>query len=300
MQATKDGVDILTLSIGPDEPANKKFTMLSMFDIFMLFARKAGVLVVQAVGNRGPDPYSTVSYSPWAVGVAACHTDRTYPNSLILGNGQKFDGIGLSAPSFGKGLLQYKLVLAKDAILANGDFPRTPEYIDECQHPEALDPVVVQQSIVICMFSAGFYNGSSTLPMIINTGRTLGFVGFAFIANPAYGDFVAEPYPFSIPGIMIPKASDAQVIIDYYEKQTERNDKGVVTAYRGRASIEEGRVASYTERAPIIYRFSSRGPNYIDVNKTLVDLLKPDILAPGHNIWAAWSPMSVSHPILVG
>ncbi|KAJ0843480.1 putative cucumisin [Helianthus annuus] len=299
-QAIKDGVDILTLSIGPDEPSNQKLTMLSMFDIFMLFARKAGVLVVQAAGNRGPEPYTTASYSPWAVGVAACDTDRTYPGSLFLGNGQRIDGIGLSAPSYGKWLGQSKLVLAKDAMLATGNFPRTQEFVEECQHPEALDPVIVQQSIVICTFSAGFANGSASLPVIMNTARTLGFAGFVFVANHAYGDFIADSYPFYIPGIMIPKVSDAQVILDYYEKQTERNNDGVVTVFHAQATIGEGRVASYNEKAPIVSRFSSRGPNFINVEKTPLDLLKPDILAPGHNIWAAWSPMSVKHPILSG
>ncbi|KAJ9566261.1 hypothetical protein OSB04_002227 [Centaurea solstitialis] len=305
-QATKDGVDVLTLSIGPDEPPQNRLTVLSMFDIFMLFARKAGVFVAQAVGNRGPGPYTTVSYSPWAVGVASCDTDRAYPSSLVLGNGMRIGGIGLSRrgpyflvgysgfvgfgfpipnanqtkpnksrPSFGEGLLQYKLVLAKDAVLAYGDFPRTPEFTDEW-----------------------FLNGSSNLRSIINTARTLGFMGFVFVANPSYGDFIAEPYPFSVPGIMIPKTSDTHIILEYYEKQTERNDKGVVKAYRGRAAIQEGRVATYNEKSPVVSRFSSRGPNFIDVKRNPTDLLKPDILAPGHQIWAAWSPMSVQDPIL--
>ncbi|KAI3680494.1 hypothetical protein L6452_35265 [Arctium lappa] len=299
-QATKDGVDILTLSIGPDEPPRNRLTVLSMFDIFMLFARKAGVFVAQAVGNRGPGPYTTVSYSPWAVGVASCNTDRAYPSSLVLGNGMKIGGIGLSGPSFGEGLLQYKLVLAKDAVLADGNILRTPEFVDECQHPEALDLVIMQRSVVICTFSAGFLNGSSNIKAIINTARTLGFMGFVFVANPTYGDFIAEPYPFSIPGIMIPKASDTQIILDYYEKQTERNDKGVAMAYHGRASIQEGRVATYNEKPPVVSRFSSRGPNFLDIKRNPTDLLKPDILAPGHQIWAAWSPMSVKDPILKG
>ena len=106
---------------------------------------------------------------------------------------------------------KYKLVLAKDAVLANGDFPRTAQYIEECQHPEALDPVIVRQSVVICTSSTGFNNGSSTLTDITNTGRALGFIGFMFVANPRYGDYIAEPYPFSIPGILIPKANDTQV-----------------------------------------------------------------------------------------
>lgn len=91
-----DGVDVLSLSIGPDGPPDDRVTFLGAFDIFMLSARKAGVFVAQAVGNQGPAPYSVVSYSPWSFGVAASNTDRTYPGTLILGNGKKISGIGLS------------------------------------------------------------------------------------------------------------------------------------------------------------------------------------------------------------
>lgn len=95
-QAIADGVDILSLSIGPDEPPEDSPTFLNIFDLAMLFARRAGVFVVQAVGNQGPGPSSVVSYSPWAVGVAASSTDRSYPASLTLGNDQKVGGVGLS------------------------------------------------------------------------------------------------------------------------------------------------------------------------------------------------------------
>lgn len=99
-QATKDGVDIITLSVGPDEPPEDKFTFLNVFDIVMLYAQRAGVFVVQAAGNHGPGPSTVLSYSPWAVGVAASGTDRTYPGSLLLGNGQKVGGVGLSGTNF--------------------------------------------------------------------------------------------------------------------------------------------------------------------------------------------------------
>lgn len=300
LQAVLDGVDILTLSIGPDAPPEDTVTFLGAFEIFMLSAHRAGVFVVQAVGNQGPGPYTVVSYSPWAFGVASCRTDRTYPGTLILGNSQRISGIGLSGPSFGNGLIQYKLVLAKDAIKVNDAFPRTPQYVEECQYPDAFDPVVVQGSVVICTFSAGFNNGTSNLTAIIETARVLGFAGFVLVANPSYGDFIAEPIPFSVPGIMIPRTSDAQIISQYYEQQTYRNEERVVIRYGGRAVIGEGRIASYVERAPIVSRFSSRGPDYIDQRRNPTDVLKPDILAPGHQIWAAWSPMSVQNPILSG
>ena len=95
-QATIDGVDVLTLSIGPDEPPEDTVTFLSVFETAMLFARRAGIFVVQAAGNRGPGPSTVVSYSPWAVSAAASRTDRRYPAPLLLGNGQYISGLGLT------------------------------------------------------------------------------------------------------------------------------------------------------------------------------------------------------------
>ncbi|KAJ4842754.1 hypothetical protein Tsubulata_013375 [Turnera subulata] len=299
-QAVLDGVDLLTLSVGPDEPPEDTLTFLSVFEVSILYARRAGVLVVQAAGNHGPDPSSVVSYSPWALGVAACSTDRTYPATLLLGNGQRIGGVGLSGPSFGDGLISYKLVLGRDAVKADGRFPRTPEYIEECQYPEALDPKLVHGRIVICVFSDGFYNGTSTIAAIIDTARTLGFKGFAFVANPLYGDFIAEPIPFSHPAIIIPNVSDSQVISQYYEQHTKRDAGGLVIEFGARAAIGEGRLASFQGRAPIVSRFSSRGPDFMDVERHNADVLKPDILAPGHQIWAAWSPQSAMEPLLQG
>ncbi|BFG27424.1 hypothetical protein CerSpe_136990 [Prunus speciosa] len=294
-QAVLDGVDILTLSVGPDEPPEHTATFLSMFDIAMLFARRAGIFVVQAAGNQGPAPSSIVSYSPWAVGVASSSTDRTYPGSVLLGNGTKIEG-----PTFGYGLLLHKLVLAKDVLKASGSFPRTPPYIEECQYPEALDPNVVQGSVVICTFSEGFYNGTSTITAIINTAKVLGFMGFVLVANPNYGDFIAEPIPFGVSGIMVPNVTNVRVILQYYEQETCKEEKGFATRFAAKAAIGEGRVASFMGQAPVVSRLSSRGPDFINSSRTPCDVLKPDILAPGHQIWAAWSPISALEPTLTG
>ncbi|KAL4368495.1 hypothetical protein GQ457_05G030800 [Hibiscus cannabinus] len=299
-QAVADGVDILNLSIGPDEPPQDTVTFLSFFDIAMLFARRAGVFVVQAAGNSGPGPSTVLSYSPWTVGAAASRIDRRYLGSLLLGNGLNISGVGLSAPTFGNGSLLYKLVLAKDAINLSGAFPRTPQYVEECQYPEAFDPNVVRDSIVICTFSAGFYNDTSTLTAIIDTARVLRFMGFVLVANPSYGDFIGQPIPFSVSGTLVTKVADAKIISQYYEQQTVRDARGLVTQFNARAAIRDGRFASFGSQAPIVSRFSSRGPDFIDINRNPADVLKPDILAPGHEIWAAWSPLSTLDPILTG
>lgn len=92
-------MDILSLSVGPKGPQEGTLTFLNMFELSLLFARKAGVLVVQAAGNYGPASSSVVSFSPWSVTVAASTTNRRYPSSLLLGNGAVLSGAGLSGTS---------------------------------------------------------------------------------------------------------------------------------------------------------------------------------------------------------
>ncbi|XP_038895834.1 subtilisin-like protease SBT2.4 [Benincasa hispida] len=299
-QAVVDGVDILALSVGPNEPPEVGFTFLSTYDIAILSATRAGIVVVQAAGNNGPARATVVSYSPWAIGVAASGTDRVYSASLLLGNGQKIEGVGLSGPTLGSEFFLHKLVLAKDGKKQNETHSNIPNYIEECQNPEAFDPNIVQNSIVLCSFSQGFLNGTSSLAAIIHTATTLRFMGFVLIANPNYGDFIAEPIPFRVPGILVPSVSDTQVILKYYEENTCKDGRGMVSEIKGKAAIGEGRVASFGRQAPTVSRFSSRGPDYININRTVADVLKPDILAPGHQIWAAWSPLSASEPLLKG
>ncbi|XP_052108250.1 subtilisin-like protease SBT2.4 [Arachis duranensis] len=300
-QAVSDRVDILTVSVGPDEPPpDGTLTFLNMFEVAMLFARKAGVFVVQAAGNKGPYPSTVVSFSPWAMGVGASTTDRTYPAHLLLGNGQVLDGASLSGPGFGNGKVLQKLVLAKDALKKNGTFQHTPEYIEECQHPEAFDPNLVFARIVICTCSYGFYTGTSSFAAIVDTARTLGFSGFIYVANPRYGSYKPQAYPFALPSILISRVDDAKVISQYYEEHTKRDERGNFIESDAMAAIGEGRVASFTERSPVVSLFSSRGPDISNNRKSLADVLKPDVLAPGDQIWAAYSPMSVSNPMLRG
>jgi hypothetical protein len=91
-----------------------------------------------------------------------------------------------------------------------------------------------------------------------------------------------------------------QIISQYYEQNIQRDERGFVIQYCARAAIREGRVASFVGQAPIVSRFSSRGADFVDINRNPADVLKPDILAPGHQIWAAWSPLSALEPILTG
>uniref|UniRef100_A0A0R0F6R4 Peptidase S8/S53 domain-containing protein n=1 Tax=Glycine max TaxID=3847 RepID=A0A0R0F6R4_SOYBN len=255
-QAVLDGVDILSLSVGPNEPPENNVTFLSMFDISVICTKSGSFC-----GNKGPASSSVVSFGPWSVGVAACTTDRRYPASL-LGNGSLLNGAGLSA---------------KDAVKTN---ETTLEYIEECQHPEVLGPNIVMGNIIICTFSAGFNNGTSTLDAIIGTSKALGLEGFILVANPNYGDYIAEPIPFDVSGILIPRVDDAKVILQYYEEQTKRDMKGTarVLCY---GSCGRRKSCLFHREITCISRFSSRGPDIIDMHNNLADVLKPDILDMG-------------------
>lgn len=92
----EDGVDILSLSIGPSSVPSGPSAFLSVLETVLLFATRAGVLVIQAAGNGGPTSSSILSFSPWITSVASSITDRKYRTSIKLGNGQLFTGIGLS------------------------------------------------------------------------------------------------------------------------------------------------------------------------------------------------------------
>lgn len=66
------------------------------------------------------------------------------------------------------------------------------------------------------------------------------------------------------------------------------------------ASIEDGLAPILHKSAPQVALFSSRGPDVRDFSFQDADVLKPDILAPGNLIWAAWTPNGIDEANFVG
>lgn len=62
--------------------------------------------------------------------------------------------------------------------------------------------------------------------------------------------------------------------------------------FSAKARILDGRQAIYTGQAPVVASYSSRGPDVKNALMQTVDVLKPNVMAPGTSIWAAWSPDS--------
>ncbi|RZC74517.1 hypothetical protein C5167_049993 [Papaver somniferum] len=287
-QAVEDGVDILSLSIGPSSVPPGSAAFLNVLEMELLFATRAGVLVVQAVGNGGPSTSSILSFSPWITSVAASIIDRKYNNSIELGNGRSFSGTGLSPPTLG--MQNYPIAAAADVTTRNASFIT----IENCQHPEPFIPSLARGKLIICTYTFDFEFESASIAAIADTMQKIGAAGFIITMDPDLGSEQVRgtTTTLRVPGIVLSNMQASSALWEYYNSQTIRNRLGHVMAFTATARILDGRVASYTAQAPIVASYSSRGP---DVNNALLqtaDVLKPNVMAPGSSIWAAWSPNS--------
>ncbi|KAF6135581.1 hypothetical protein GIB67_015434 [Kingdonia uniflora] len=288
-QAVEDRVDILSLSIGPSTVPPGPSAFLNVLEMELLFATKAGVLVAQAAGNGGPSSSSILSFSPWITSVAASITDRKYNNSIILGNGHSLSGTGL-APSTSKEV-HFPIAAAADVCTGNSSYVA----VDNCQDPEPFILSLARGKLIICTYSFDFEFESASISTVAETMQKVGAAGFIITMDPDVGteQVRGTTVTFGVPGIVVNNLGSSMALWDYYNSNTVRNRNGRVVAFTATARILDGRQATYTGQAPIVATYSSRGP---DVNNALLqtaDVLKPNIMAPGSSIWAAWSPNSV-------
>ena len=94
-QATHDGVDVVSISLGSINSATG-VPCLNSFDVALLFAVSTGLVVVHAAGNSGPYPSTMNSYGPWVISVGASLSDRAYENHVITRTNQDYIGTGFS------------------------------------------------------------------------------------------------------------------------------------------------------------------------------------------------------------
>jgi hypothetical protein len=85
--AIRDGVHILSLSLGPDAPQGDYFN--DAISVGSFHATAHGILVVASVGNGG-NQGSATNVAPWMITVAASSTDRDFSSDIVLGDGTNF------------------------------------------------------------------------------------------------------------------------------------------------------------------------------------------------------------------
>ncbi|KAI3411630.1 uncharacterized protein J3R85_017740 [Psidium guajava] len=249
-QAVSDGVHIISLSVGATGYAPQYDH--DSIAIGAFGAVKHGVLVSCSAGNSGPGPFTAVNVAPWILTVGASTIDREFPADVVLGDGRIYKGVSLYS---GEPLGDTKLPVV---------------YAGDCGsrycYDGGLDSTKVAGKIVICDRggNARVAKGSAV--------KLAGGVGMILANTEESGEeLIADSH--LIPATMVGETAGDKI------REYARLDLFPT------AAIEfHGTVIGPSPPAPKVAAFSSRGPNHLTA-----EILKPDVIAPGVNILAAWT-----------
>lgn len=250
-RAVEDGVHVLSLSLGGGAvPYYRDGIALGAFG-----AMEKGIFVSCSAGNSGPDPMTLANVAPWITTIGASTLDRDFPAPVLLGNGASYDGVSLYS---GKGLPAGKLSLIYAVNASNGNTSNL------CLE-NTLDPKLVMGKIVLCD------RGMNARVDKGNVVKSAGGAGMILANTAANGEeLVADSH--LLPASAVGK-KNGDLIRNY-----------LLTNPNPTATIQFKGTVLGIKPSPVVAAFSSRGPNPM-----AQQILKPDVVAPGVNILAAWT-----------
>ncbi|XP_071936936.1 subtilisin-like protease SBT1.4 isoform X1 [Coffea arabica] len=249
-QAISDGVHVLSLSLGRSPAMPYDEDPIA---IAAFHAAERGILTSASAGNSGPSYRTAVNIAPWILSVGASTIDREFPTDVVLGDGSILQGVSLY---YGKPLLNALLPL----VYASGAGSRF------C-HQGELVPSMVTGKIVVC--DVGGDTGGVAKGYAVHLAGGVGMI----LANTEEQVEGLKSEAHLIPATMV-GVTNGNIIKNYVRSQLAPT---AIIIFRGT-------VVWITPSAPRVGVFSSRGPNVITQ-----EILKPDVIAPGVNILAAWS-----------
>uniref|UniRef100_A0A8I6X8F6 Subtilisin-like protease n=1 Tax=Hordeum vulgare subsp. vulgare TaxID=112509 RepID=A0A8I6X8F6_HORVV len=252
LTAVEDGVHVLSLSVG--SPASDY--VADTIAIGTAYAVTQSVVVVAAGGNDGPAAGSISNVAPWMLTVGASTMDRLFPADVIIGTKT------IKGQSLSNSTSQPCVMISGEKANAAGQSAANSAL---CL-PGSLDPAKVSGKIVVC--TRGGSNGRVAKGQVV---KDAGGVGMVLCNDAASGDnVIADPH-------IIPAAhcsySKCLEILSYI--QSTGSPVGEIKTKDEEVGVEP---------SPVMAAFSSRGPNTITPQ-----ILKPDIIAPGVSVIAAYS-----------
>ncbi|WP_431473177.1 S8 family serine peptidase [Ornithinimicrobium sp. W1665] len=244
--AVADGVDVINYSV-----SGSSTSVVGPDEIAFLFAADAGVFVSTSAGNSGDSVgVSSVAHNaPWTMTVAASTHDRGALNTLTLGDGRTFEGVGYGGP-----LDATDLVLAADVAAAGAEDP-------ELCPTGSLDDELTAGKLVVC--DRGAYALVDKAAEVKNSGGA----GMVLVNLPG-GAANQNAIIYGLPATHLTAPDGAEV-------------KEYAAGQAGTGAISE--TTTVQVDAPSMAGFSSYGPALAGGG----DLLKPDITAPGADVLAA-------------
>ena len=253
--AVADGVDVINYSV-----SGSLTNFADPVEIAFLFAADAGVFVATSAGNSGPANFTVAHPSPWVTTVAAGTHNRGTNGLLTLGDGATHTGASVAPQtvtgpfidSTAAGLpgATATAVALCFTALDNGGTP-------------VLDPAKVAGKIVLCD------RGTNARVAKADAVKAAGGIGMVLVntsPNSLNADF------HSIPSIHL--------------ADTSRTAVKAYAATAGATATVHAAEIIFNAPAPQVAAFSSRGP----LRAGGGDHLKPDLIAPGQDILAAYSP----------
>ncbi|CAL5189724.1 unnamed protein product [Lathyrus oleraceus] len=254
--AIHDGVDIFSLSLGPNPPQPNYFEDAVSVGAFHAFQK--GILVSASAGNL-VFPQTACNVAPWILIVAASTLDREFSSNIYLGNSKVLKGFSLNPikMEYSHSLIHGSSVAASGVSATNASF---------CKN-NTLDPTLINGKIVICTIE-NFTDKRGEKSIIVKQG---GGVGMILIDHNAK----EVGFQFVIPSTLI--GQDAVEELQAYIN----TDKNPI------AKIYPKITVIVTKPALEAAAFSSMGPNIITP-----DIIKPDITGLGLNTLTAWSPVA--------
>ncbi|KAE8722801.1 Subtilase family protein isoform 2 [Hibiscus syriacus] len=288
-QAAQDGVDMISLSITPNRRPPGIATFFNPIDMALLSAVKSGIFVVQAAGNTGPSPKEHVFFQSVYLSNLWPLFIRDYLMAYEFFVFYACLKVNMQAGTDTDKM--YTLIsavhaLSNEATLAND------MYVSECQDSSNFNGELIQGNLLICSYSIRFVLGLSTVKQALQTAKNLSAAGVVFYMDPSVIGFQLNPTPLNMPGIIIPSTNDSKILLQYYNSSLERDGStGNIIRFRAVPSISGGLKANYSISAPKVMFYSARGPDPEDSFLDDADIMKPNLVAPGNSIWAAWSSL---------
>ncbi|KAL5818882.1 hypothetical protein ACOSQ4_022724 [Xanthoceras sorbifolium] len=253
--AIRDGVHILSLSLGPDAPQGDYFS--DAISIGSFHAASRGILVVASVGNEG-NQGSATNLAPWMFSIAASSTDRDFTSDIVLGNGANFTGESLSLFEMNASA---RIISASEANA--GYF--TPYQSSYCLE-SSLNSTKARGKVLVCEHAESSTESKLEKSTIVKEAGGVGMI----LVDEADKDVAI---PFVIPSAIVGKEIGSKIL-----SYINRTGKPI-------SKIFPAKTVLGSRPAPRVAAFSSKGPNALTP-----EILKPDVTAPGLNILAAWSP----------
>jgi len=253
-QAVADGVDVINFSVGGSLTSD-----VDPVEFAFLIAADAGVFVSAAAGNEGAQGPSTVEHnSPWVTAVGIGTHDRTYKAAVVFADGRRFEGTSVD----NRGVGDRNVVLARDSAAAGV----SPDDAALCL-PGTLKPKAVQGRIVVCDRGV---NDRVEKSQVVDDAGGVGMI----LVNVVPGTLNADIH--SVPTVHLGDSVGAQ-----FKRFLALNPN--LKAHLTPGTLVTGPV----NPAPNLSQDSSRGPALAGFG----DLLKPDLIAPGIDILAGYSPV---------